>query len=212
MPNLLGRYISQNSVPNEIPTQTRRSRAKQLRWIQNYKLTSESTQSQSFPLDIPYEAVWDMSQADQRLSKEGDDHIGTATNTANIYLTCSAERSTVTYIHQLRRQAAASAPSDESTSRFRTTISAPTQVLGSTPPDESTNRRRAASGLHHYREYIHLGSNGRPVSLQMHWWEMISQTSAFHAEQVQYSYWSFSNKISNERIDVYCHSSEWVTE
>jgi hypothetical protein len=32
MPNLLRSYITENTIPNEIPTQTRRSRATQLRW------------------------------------------------------------------------------------------------------------------------------------------------------------------------------------
>jgi len=49
------------------------------------------------------------------------------------------ERSTVRYIHQLRRLAAASAPRDELTWTQRTTISAPSQVMASTPTDESTS-------------------------------------------------------------------------
>jgi len=49
------------------------------------------------------------------------------------------ERSTVRFIHQLRRLAVASAPRDESTWTQRTTISAPSQVMASTPTDESTS-------------------------------------------------------------------------
>jgi hypothetical protein len=71
--------------------------------------------------------------------KEGDDRTGIATPTANNYRTGSAELSTVRYIHQLRRLAAASAPGDESTSGLSTMISARSQVRASTPTDQSTS-------------------------------------------------------------------------
>ena len=50
---------------------------------------------------------------------EGDDRTGIATPTATITVPEAQERSTMRYIHQLRRLAAASAPRDESTSVLR---------------------------------------------------------------------------------------------
>ena len=51
--------------------------------------------------------------------KEGDDRTGIVTPTATITVPEVQERSTVIYIHQLRRLAEASAPKDESTSVLR---------------------------------------------------------------------------------------------
>jgi hypothetical protein len=50
MPNLLRSYITENTILNEIPTQTRRSRATQLRSIDDCKSTSESSPSNRYSL------------------------------------------------------------------------------------------------------------------------------------------------------------------
>ena len=56
MPNLLQSYDTENTILNEIPTQTPRSRAAQPRWQLS---PTNRLPSQALPIDIPYEAVWD---------------------------------------------------------------------------------------------------------------------------------------------------------
>jgi len=84
MPNtmsyLFWSCITENTIPNEIPTQTRRSRATQLRW---QLTTAIWLLNRALPIDVPYEAIWDYSPAEQRLLKEGDVHSGIATPIAS---------------------------------------------------------------------------------------------------------------------------------
>jgi len=87
--------------------------------IDDSKSTLESTPNLTLPIDVAYKAEYDSLPAEQQSLNDGDDRTGIATATTNTSCTGSAERSTVRYIHQLRRLAAASAPGDESSSGLK---------------------------------------------------------------------------------------------
>jgi hypothetical protein len=83
--------------------------------IDDYKSTSEPSPSNEYSL--PGRMRFVVSGA--TIFYDEDDRTGIATTTATITVPEVQERSTVRYIHQLRRLAAASAPRDESTSVLR---------------------------------------------------------------------------------------------
>jgi len=87
--------------------------------IEDYKLTSESTPNQAFPIDIPYQAEWYLSPLSNDFQKRGMSVQESPTLAQTITIPEVQEWSTVRYVHQLRRLAAASTPTDESTSGLR---------------------------------------------------------------------------------------------
>jgi len=54
MPSLFRSYITENTIPNTILTQTRRSPATQLL---RQLMTADRFPNQAVPIDVPYEAI-----------------------------------------------------------------------------------------------------------------------------------------------------------
>ena len=120
MPNLFRSYITENTIPKEVPTQTRRSRATQLQW----QLTT-TNRLQNQPRIKPFQSIFPTKPyvISRRRSNDFQKRGMTVPESQPLPQTNTVpevqERSTVRYIHQLRRLAAASAPGDESTSGRR---------------------------------------------------------------------------------------------
>jgi len=120
MPNLLRSYIPENTVPNEIPTQTRRSRATQLRWqLTTANRLRNQHRFKPFQLIFPTKPYDISRRRSNDFQKRGMTVPESEPLPQTITVPEVQERSTMRYIHQLRRLAAASAPGDESTSGLR---------------------------------------------------------------------------------------------
>ena len=120
MPNLSQSYIIENTIPKEVPTQTPRSRATQLWW----QLTT-TNRLWNQPRMKPFQSIFPTKpyEISRQWSNDSEKRGMTVPESQPLPQTITVlevpERSTVRYIHQLRRPAAACAPGNEWTSGLR---------------------------------------------------------------------------------------------
>jgi hypothetical protein len=116
MANLFRSYITENTIPNEIPPQTRRSRETQLR---SQLTTTNRLRINPFQSIFPAKPSHICRRRSNDCQKRGMTVSVSQPLPQTIAIPEVHERSTVRYNHQLRRLEAASAPGDESTSGLR---------------------------------------------------------------------------------------------
>jgi len=68
MQYLFQSYITENTIPKKIPTQTRRSRATQLRC---QSTTANQVPNEALPIDVPYEAIWSVADGATTFKRGG---------------------------------------------------------------------------------------------------------------------------------------------